>query len=130
MLGTAKKAERELILLVEDEPEMAHEIARQLDELGYEVKVSATEAAAIAAARSEAASLLIADRMLHGVDSLPMIEALRNEGFQAPVLFLSALASVDERILGLKAGGDDYVTKPFAIGELAARSRSSLTSLH
>jgi two-component system, OmpR family, response regulator len=65
---------------------------------------------------------LIVDRMLNGIDSLSMIETLRKEGIRSRVLVVSALAAVDERIRGLKAGGDDYLMmKPFAMGELAAR---------
>nr|WP_026595962.1 response regulator transcription factor [Methyloferula stellata] len=118
--------QRRLILLVEDEPDMAQEVALQLGEQGYDVKIANTEAAGLEAARSDAASLMIVDRMLHGVDSLAMIETLRSEGLQAPVLFVSALASVDERIHGLKAGGDDYITKPFNMGELSARVEALL----
>jgi two-component system, OmpR family, response regulator len=118
--------QRRLILLVEDEPDMAQEVALQLGERGYDVKIANTEAAGLEAARSDAASLMIVDRMLHGVDSLAMIETLRSEGLQAPVLFVSALASVDERIHGLKAGGDDYITKPFNMGELSARVEALL----
>ncbi|WOJ90376.1 response regulator transcription factor [Methylocapsa polymorpha] len=105
---------------------MAWEIAAELESLGYLVRVAATETAGLEAARSEGAELLIVDRMLSGVDSLSMIETLRSEGIQIPVLVVSALATVDERIRGLKAGGDDYLTKPFAMGELAARIESLL----
>lgn len=122
----SEPVQRTLILLVEDEPDMAQEVAMQLGEQGYDVKIANTEAAGLEAARSDAASLMIVDRMLHGVDSLAMIETLRSEGLQAPVLFVSALASVDERIHGLKAGGDDYITKPFNMGELAARVQALL----
>ncbi len=122
----SEPVQRTLILLVEDEPDMAKEVATQLGEQGYDVKIAANEAAGLEAARSDTASLMIVDRMLHGVDSLAMIETLRGEGHQAPVLFVSALASVDERIHGLKAGGDDYITKPFDMGELAARVEALL----
>jgi two-component system OmpR family response regulator len=105
---------------------MAREIATELDEIGYTVKVAQTEAEALDVMRSEPISLVVTDRLLHGIDSLAMIETLRNEGFHAPVLFCSALASVDERINGLKAGGDDYITKPFVMGELAARVEALL----
>src|SRR5271165_4017891 len=114
------------LLLVEDEPAMAWEIESQLRSLGYGVKVAATEAAGLELARSTDPALLIVDRMLGGADSLTMIETLRDEGIRAPVLFVSGLATVDERIRGLKAGGDDYLTKPFAMGELAARVEALL----
>jgi len=105
---------------------MAWEIAAELESLGYLVRVAATEGAGLEALRSEPAELLILDRMLSGVDSLSMIETLRSEGVQIPVLVVSALAAVDERIRGLKAGGDDYLAKPFAMGELAARVEALL----
>ncbi len=122
----AEPAQRMRILLVEDEPDMAKEVALELGEYGYDVKIADSEAAGLAAGRSEDASLMIVDRMLHGVDSIAMIETLRSEGVQAPVLFVSAMASVDDRIHGLKAGGDDYITKPFVMGELAARIEALL----
>jgi two-component system OmpR family response regulator len=123
---TVNRMQRELILLVEDEPEIAREIALELEGLGYAVSVTETVAAGFEAARSEAPVLVIVDRMLHGVDSLAMIETLRSDGIQVPVLFVSSLAAVDERIQGLKAGGDDYITKPFAMDELAARVQALL----
>jgi len=109
------------LLLIEDEPSMAREIAVELNSLGYFVSIASTEAAGLESARSNAADLLIVDRMLSGTDSLSMIRMLRSEGIRVPVLMISALASVDERIRGLKAGGDDYLIKPFAMDELAAR---------
>ena len=109
------------LLLIEDEPSVAREIAVELNSLGYFVSIASTEAAGLEAARSNAADLLIVDRMLSGTDSLSMIRMLRSEGIRVPVLMISALASVDERIRGLKAGGDDYLIKPFAMDELAAR---------
>ncbi|QBR72254.1 DNA-binding response regulator [Beijerinckiaceae bacterium] len=114
------------VLLVEDEPAMAWEIAAELTSLGYLVRIAETAADGLAEARSHAAELLIVDRMLRGTDSLSMIEILRGEGIRIPVLVVSALASVDERIRGLKAGGDDYLIKPFAMGELAARVEALL----
>lgn len=123
-------AGKQHILLIEDEPDMAHEIASELDRLGYGVKIADNTTASLEAARSEPASLLIVDRMLHGEDSLPMVETLRSEGLHTPVLFVSALTSIDERIQGLRAGGDDYVTKPFAMGELVARVEAMLRRSH
>jgi two-component system OmpR family response regulator len=122
----SKTLEQKPLLLVEDEPAMAQEIECALQGLGYRVKVAASEETVLAAARSTDPALMIVDRMLAGVDSLSMIEALRAEGVRAPVLFVSGLTAVDERIRGLKAGGDDYLTKPFAMGELAARVEALL----
>jgi two-component system, OmpR family, response regulator len=114
------------ILLLEDDPELATEVGEQLTGLGCLVRVATTNAEGLAAARKHPAALLIADRMIEGIDSLPMIETLRQEGIRIPVLLVSALASVDERIRGLKAGGDDYLIKPFAMGELVARVEALL----
>ena len=114
------------VLLIEDDPEMAWEITNELTRLGYHVLTAETDAEGLAAARRDQAALLIVDRMLNGVDSLSMIETLRKEGIRIPVLVVSALASVDERIRGLKAGGDDYLIKPFAMDELAARVEALL----
>jgi two-component system OmpR family response regulator len=118
--------ERGALLVVEDEPAVAWEIESELHGLGYGVKVAATERAGLELARSIDPALLIVDRMLGGVDSLSMIATLRGEGITKPILFLSALAGVDQRIRGLKAGGDDYLTKPFAMGELVARVEALL----
>jgi two-component system OmpR family response regulator len=114
------------LLLVEDDPDMAAEVTKELTNLGYHVRVTETKAEGLAAARSHPAALLIVDRMLNGIDSLSMIETLRRDGIRIPVLVVSALASVDERIRGLKAGGDDYLIKPFDMGELAARIEALL----
>ena len=72
---------------------------------------------------------LVVDRMLPGMDGLSVIEALRSDGKTVPVLILSALSQVDDRVRGLKAGGDDYLTKPFAFSELEARLEALLTQL-
>ncbi len=118
--------EQKPVLLVEDEPAMAQEIERELLRLGYSVKIARTVEEGLRAARSIDAALLIIDRMLSGDDSLAMIETLRGEGIKTPFLVVSGLATVDERIRGLKAGGDDYLTKPYAMGELAARVEALL----
>lgn len=114
------------ILLIEDEPDIAREITGQLSELGYTVKTADSDSTGLEEARSNFFSLLIIDRMLHGVDSLTMIETMRREDLHMPVLVISAMASVDERIKGLKAGGDDYIAKPFAMDELSARVEALL----
>jgi two-component system OmpR family response regulator len=123
---TNSSENRRSILLLEDETLLAEEIEAELESLGYDLEITNDTAAAFEILRAEKISLLVADRMLNGHDSLKMIERLRGEGIQIPVLFVSALASVDERILGLKAGGDDYITKPFDFGELAARVEALL----
>jgi len=117
------------VLLVEDEPELADEISVELRRRGYEVQVTDTSEDGLRAARAGDAALLILDRMLHGEDGLSIVAALRREGIKTPVLVISALAAVDERVRGLKAGGDDYLVKPFAMAELAARVEALLRRL-
>ncbi len=113
------------ILVVEDERDLAEEIRLELQASGHAVQLSETVADGLRAARSGPVALVI-DRMLHGEDGLAIIEALRAEGNATPVLVISALSSVDERIIGLKAGGDDYLVKPFEIRELTARIEALL----
>jgi two-component system, OmpR family, response regulator len=117
---------RPSVLLVEDDQDVAREILSHLRQEGYEAIHAATGVQGLEAMRTCTASLLIADRMLPGLDGLALIAALRAEGIAVPVLVLSALGSVDERIRGLKAGGDDYLVKPFAMGELFARIEALL----
>jgi two-component system OmpR family response regulator len=120
---------RPTVLLVEDETALADEIAAELDCLSYRVQRVETLAEGLAAARAVAPAIMIVDRMLHGSDGLTMVETLREEGVKTPVLVISALSSVDERIRGLKAGGDDYLVKPFAMAELSARVEALLRRL-
>jgi DNA-binding response OmpR family regulator len=114
------------ILIVEDERDLAEEIRSELQAGGHPVTLSETVEDALKAARAGGASVLVVDRMLHGEDGLSIIETLRSEGNATPVLVISALSSVDERINGLKAGGDDYLVKPFDIRELTARVEALL----
>jgi two-component system OmpR family response regulator len=121
MSATGPALNRPPVLLIEDEKGLAEEIIAALDGLGYRVQHVDTVADGFVAARAGQAVIMVVDRMLHGSDGLSMVETLRAEGVKTPVLLISALASVDERIRGLKAGGDDYLVKPFAMAELAAR---------
>jgi two-component system OmpR family response regulator len=117
---------RPTILVVEDDQDMAEEILAGLRSEGYAATHATSGTDGLAAIRAAPPSLLVTDRMLPGMDGLLLIERLRAEGIQLPVLVLSALSSVDERIKGLKAGGDDYLTKPFVMGELCARIEALL----
>ncbi|WP_158808511.1 response regulator transcription factor [Beijerinckia sp. L45] len=114
------------ILIVEDEAAMAAEIGADLVDRGYHVRHAASAAEAAETIGEAQIDAMIVDRMLPGLDGLSMIAALRAEGNRIPALVLSALSSVDDRIKGLKAGGDDYLTKPFAVDELAARVEALL----
>lgn len=114
------------VLLIEDDAEAASEIAAALLREGYDVTHVADGSAALDRAQGESWDVLIVDRMLPGMDGLSMIRALRTARVLTPALVLSALNAVDERISGLRAGGDDYLVKPFAIGELIARLEALL----
>lgn len=109
-------------LLVEDNAEVARFVRKGLAEAGHTVDHADNGRDGLFLASTEKFDAIILDRMLPGgIDGLGIIEALRRTGNATPILILSALADVDERIRGLKAGGDDYLTKPFAYGELEAR---------
>jgi two-component system OmpR family response regulator len=114
------------ILLVEDDAPLAAEIALVLGDGGHAVTRFVDGATALAASSREQFDLLVVDRMLPGLDGLTLVERLRERQVHTPVLVISALGAVDERVRGLKAGGDDYLTKPFAFVELAARVEALL----
>ncbi len=122
------EARAQTIVLVEDEQEMANEVKGELESRGFLVRLASIAEAADAARVGDAA-MMIMDRMVFGEDSLVTLEALRREGIRVPVLVVSALSSVDEKVKGLKAGGDDYLTKPFAMVELVARVEAMLRRL-
>jgi two-component system OmpR family response regulator len=110
------------ILLVEDDAEVARFVRKGLMEAGHTVEHAPNGRDGLFMAASEQFDVLVLDRMLPGgVDGVRLVETLRGQGNRTPVLFLSALTAVDERVKGLKAGGDDYLTKPFAFAELLAR---------
>jgi two-component system, OmpR family, response regulator len=110
------------ILVVEDNERVARFVTRGLREAGHTVDHAANGRDGLFLAASERFDVIVLDRMLPGdIDGLAIVEALRATGSKTPILILSALAEVDDRIRGLRAGGDDYLTKPFVFGELAAR---------
>ncbi len=110
------------ILLVEDDPTVAGFVVKGLREAGHVVEHADNGRDGLFMAASEAFDTIILDRMLPGgIDGIRLLETLRSQNNATPVLLLSALAQVDERVAGLKAGGDDYLTKPFAFSELLAR---------
>ena len=109
------------VLVVEDDLEVASYIRKGLTESGHVVDIASTGPEGLARALEGAYGTIIVDRMLPGLDGLTLIKTLRNENVRTPVLVLSALGKVDDRVTGLKAGGDDYLIKPFAFSELLAR---------
>jgi two-component system OmpR family response regulator len=114
------------ILVIEDDEETAAEIVTALGDRGYHLDRAATGTEGLERARGGDWDALVVDRMLPGLDGLAVVEALRNDKIMTPVLVLSALSAVNERIRGLRAGGDDYLGKPFSLGELAARLEALL----
>ena len=109
------------VLVVEDDIETARYLRKGLTESGHVVELVHDGADGLALALDQEFDALVVDRMLPGLDGLSLIETLRRKGRRTPVLILSALAQVDDRVQGLRAGGDDYLTKPFAFSELLAR---------
>ena len=109
------------VLVVEDDRETAQFLQRSLKENGHVTDIAGDGETGLALAREGGWDVIIVDRMLPRLDGLSLIEKLRGEGARTPVLILSALGEVDDRVKGLRAGGDDYLTKPYAYTELLAR---------
>ena len=109
------------ILVIEDDLETAEEIAACLTASGFEVAKRFDGPAGLEAATTQQFDAITLDRMLPGLDGLALVKALHEAGSQAPVLMVSALSDVDDRVDGLRAGGDDYLIKPFVPKELVAR---------
>jgi two-component system OmpR family response regulator len=114
------------VLLIEDDTEAARFLVKGLQESGYTVDHAADGREGLFRATEGQFDLVVTDRMLPHLDGLAVIEHMRRKGLTTPVLVLSALGSVDDRVTGLKAGGDDYLTKPFAFAELLARIEALL----
>ena len=109
------------ILIVEDDLEAAEAMARGLGEAGHDCVRGADGEEGLTAARDGAFDVMVVDRMMPRMNGLQLVETLRREGDHTPVLFLSALGEVGDRVDGLQAGGDDYLVKPYAFAELIAR---------
>lgn len=114
------------ILVIEDDAEMAGYIAKGLRQSGYFVEMAEDGNDGLFRAVRDAYDLAIVDRMLPGLDGLAVVQALRSAGKRTPVLFLSAMGEVKDRVDGLRSGGDDYLVKPFAFSELLARVEALL----
>jgi two-component system OmpR family response regulator len=109
------------LLIVEDDLEASEAMARGLTEAGHACETAPDGLAGLAAAQAGRFDVMVVDRMMPRMDGVSMVETLRKEGDQTPVLFLSALGEIADRVEGLKAGGDDYLVKPYAFAELIAR---------
>jgi two-component system OmpR family response regulator len=112
------------ILLIEDDEETAAYIARGFSELGHAVDRRSTGRGGLLAAATGMHDLLIIDRMLPEIDGLSVVKTLRGAGVKTPILFLTTMNGIDDRVEGLNAGGDDYLAKPFSFFELLARTNA------
>lgn len=121
------------VLLIEDEPESTAHMKSGLTAAGWTVETAADGIDGLARAETDDFDVLVVDRMLPGMDGLSLVGRLRQAGVQTPVLFLTAMGSLADRVEGLKGGGDDYLVKPFYLDELEARlqalARRSATPL-
>jgi two-component system OmpR family response regulator len=112
---------RRRILVVEDDPETAGQLVESLATNGYQVDLAANGNDALSRGRSADYVVMTIDRMLPDIDGIAVMQRLRESGIVTPVLIISALGEIDDRVRGLRAGGDDYLVKPFAFAELLAR---------
>ncbi|MDR5730510.1 MAG: response regulator transcription factor, partial [Terriglobia bacterium] len=114
------------ILVVEDEPKVGNALREGLESEGYEVTLTRTGEEGFFQASTRAFELIILDVMLPGRDGIEVLQTLRKQGMKTPVLLLTAKDAIEDRVLGLDAGADDYLVKPFAFAELNARIRALL----
>ncbi len=122
----APESSRVRILVVDDEPNIAELLAMALRLEGWEILVAHTGSQAVSSARQHAPDAVVLDMMLPDFDGLEVLRKLRAHSPDVPVLFLTARDAVEDRVTGLTAGGDDYVTKPFSLEEVVARLRALL----
>ncbi|MGN6424043.1 MAG: response regulator transcription factor [Asticcacaulis sp.] len=109
------------VLIVEDDADAAAHMQRGLKEAGITARLAGDGAQGLEAVRAERPDVIILDRMMPVMDGVTMLQHMRDEGLDVPVLFLSALGELEDRVSGLRAGADDYLVKPYALTELIAR---------
>lgn len=114
------------LLVVDDEPNIVELLSASLRFVGFEVHTATNGTTALAQAAELDPDLVVLDVMMPGLDGFEVVRRMRQDGLRMPVLFLTARDAVEDRISGLTLGGDDYVTKPFALGEVVARIRALL----
>jgi len=114
------------VLVVDDEPSIVDAVATALRYEGFDVQVATTGRSALTAAQEAPPDLIVLDIMLPDLDGLEVTRRLRADGIKVPILFLTARDSIDDKLAGLAIGGDDYVTKPFSLAEVVARTRAIL----
>ena len=112
---------RRRVLVIEDDPETGEQLVESLAASGYQVDLAVSGNEGLSHGLSSAYAVVTIDRLLPGIDGIEIIRRLREDGITTPALIISALGEVDDRMRGLRAGGDDYLVKPFAFAELLAR---------
>jgi two-component system response regulator MprA len=120
----AEPADRDRVLVVDDDPPLRRMLARTLAAEGYEVTVAGDGGGALAEAERTAPDVIVLDVAMPGLDGLTVARRLRGKGLPTPILMLTARDAVPDRVAGLEAGADDYLVKPFAVQELVARLRA------
>ncbi|HET8561343.1 MAG TPA: response regulator transcription factor, partial [Marmoricola sp.] len=118
------------LLVVDDEPNILELLAASLRFAGFEVVTARNGMEALRAAATDQPDLLVLDVMMPGLDGFEVVRRLRRDGVDAPVVFLTAKDSTEDKVTGLTLGGDDFVTKPFSLEEVIARIRAVLRRLH
>ncbi len=121
-VGIAKQR----VLVVDDEPSIVDAVATSLRYEGFDVEEAATGRAALASAQNNPPDMIVLDIMLPDLDGIEVTRRLRADGIRVPVLFLTARDAVEDKVAGLTVGGDDYVTKPFSLAEIVARTHAIL----
>src|SRR5260370_38901646 len=122
----AHAGERQQILVVDDEASIVDAVATALRYEGFEVSEAMDGRTALAAVQDRPPDLVVLDVMLPDLDGFEVMRRIRQDGIRVPVLFLTARDSVEDKVAGLTIGGDDYVTKPFSLAEVVARTRAIL----
>ena len=122
----AASTERLKILVVDDEPSIVDSVSTALRYEGFDVSTASTGRAALAAAQEGTPDLVVLDVMLPDLDGLEVTRRMRADGLRVPVLFLTARDALEDKLAGLTVGGDDYMTKPFSLAEVVARTRAIL----
>jgi two-component system, OmpR family, response regulator len=119
------------ILVIEDDAELSSSLIRGFEDHGFTVEHCGDGESGLASACESHLQVIVLDRMLPGLDGLGLVKTLRSRGISTPVIYLTTMSGIDDRVAGLDAGGDDYLIKPFAFAELLARVRVlSRRSLH
>src|SRR3974390_3504267 len=121
-----RDAQREQVLVVDDEASIVDAVATALRYEGFDVREATDGRSALASVQDEAPDLVVLDVMLPDLDGFEVMRRIRQDGIRVPVLFLTARDSVEDKVNGLTIGGDDYVTKPFSPPQLVAPAREGL----